>query len=217
MNSRRACVANRLKEQSMTSVYKGAAAMAVVASLGLATPVFAQGVGVGIKAGPVFADFSLDDPDDLDLDKRTGWQAGIFFGGNRAGTVGVMGEVNFIQKKTNFIPDVGDPFEVKISYIQVPILLRINGGSRTREGVNVYGIVGPAFDIKISEDIGDIDLDEPFEGLDIGIMAGAGVEITRFIIEGRYTWGLRRINKTLTDTSDIKTRSFAVLFGVRFN
>ena len=200
----------------MTSVYKGAAALAVVASLGLATPAFAQGVGVGIKGGPVFADFSSD-ATDYDLDNRTGLQAGIFFGGNRAGTVGVMGEVNFIQKKASFAPLVGSPFEVKISYIQVPILLRINGGSKSLSGVSAYGIVGPAFDIKVTEDTGEFDADEPFEGMDIGIMAGAGVELTRFIIEGRYTWGLRNVNRDLSDTSEIKTRAFTILFGVRFN
>lgn len=166
----------------------------------------AQGVGVGIKGGPVFASFNADN---LDFDKRTGLQAGIFFGGNRPGTIGVMGEVNFIQKKAEGL---------KLNYIQVPVLLRINGGSKSRGGVNVYGLIGPAVDIRISDEIDGIgNIDDAVENVDLGVIGGVGVEITRFILEGRYTWGLRQINKASFDTTEIKTRTFAILFGVRFN
>lgn len=192
----------------MAYVRIGLAALAVTGLLAAATP--AQAQGVGVKAGPVFADFSTD-IDDLNFDKRTGLQGGIFFGGNRPGAVGIMGEVNFIQKKA--FDEILDE-EIKISYLQVPVLLRINGGS---QNFAVYGIAGPAVDIKISDEVGDIDISEGFEGLDVSIIGGAGVEISRFIVEGRYTWGLRKINKSFNDFSEIKTRSFAILFGFRFN
>ena len=54
-------------------------ALAAVGILVTSTPVFAQGVGIGVKGGAVFASFT---PGDLDLDRRTGWQAGGFLGGN---------------------------------------------------------------------------------------------------------------------------------------
>ena len=34
-----------------------------------------------------------------------------------------------------------------IYYLQVPALLRINGGSRSTGGVSAYGIFGPAIDL----------------------------------------------------------------------
>ncbi len=40
-------------------------------------------------------------------------------------------------------------------------------------------------------------------------MVGAGVEITRFIIEGTGTWGLRNIVTDAEDV-DVKTRTFAI-------
>ena len=180
-------------------------ALAAVGILVTSTPVFAQGVGIGVKGGAVFASFT---PGDLDLDRRTGWQVGGFLGGNRTGTVGVMGEINFIQKRSA-------GFE--INYVQLPVLLRVNIGSKSKSGVSVYGIGGPALDIKISDDVTGIDLDDAFESVDVEIIAGAGIELSRFIIEGRYTWGLRQVNKQFSEVDEIKTRAAAILFGIRFN
>ena len=75
-----------------------------------------------------------------------------------------------------------------------------------------------AFDVKLKSELNGIDIGEQYEGLDFGVIAGAGVEITRFLIEARYNWGLRNIlNGNLTTTTEIKTRTFAILFGVRFS
>jgi hypothetical protein len=76
------------------------------------------------------------------------------------------------------------------------------------------------FDVKLKTTIdggGTVD-DSQLGDFDIGIIAGAGIEITRFIIEGRYNWGLRNVAAgDLAETSKIKNRSFALLFGLRFN
>ncbi|MEZ5316239.1 MAG: outer membrane beta-barrel protein [Vicinamibacterales bacterium] len=187
------------------------AALAVFASTVFAGSAAAQGVGVGVKGGPVFASFSSDA---LDFSNRTGLQAGIFFGGNRPGTIGVMGEVNYIRKKT-YYDDLAT--EIRVDYIQVPVLLRINAGSHSRNGVSVYGLVGPAVDIKVGDEIQGFSVTDAFEGVDFSLQVGAGVELSRFIVEGRYTKGFRRINKQFTDFAEVKSQAFAILFGVRFN
>jgi len=78
----------------------------------------------------------------------------------------------------------------------------------------MYGIVGPALDLKFADDIeasiGAI------ESVDVSLVAGVGFEIARFIVEGRGSWGFRNIAKEST-VVDVKTRTFAILFGVRFN
>ncbi len=38
---------------------------------------------------------------------------------------------------------------IRIDYLQVPVLLRLNIGGEFPSGFAVYGIAGPAFDIKI--------------------------------------------------------------------
>jgi opacity protein-like surface antigen len=190
--------------------------MAVIAvtagalGFGIAAPVAAQGAGVGIKLGPTFADFTSDA---LDIENRTGWHGGLFIGGNRDGTFGWQTEFNWLRREAETV--LGTKFHV--DYLQVPIFLRLNIGTRSKNGFAVYGIAGPAFEIKIADKINGVTIDDSFEGTDVGLVAGAGVEITRLILEGRYEWGFRRINRDFSSATEIKSRSFTVLVGVRFN
>lgn len=169
------------------------------------------GVGVGFKVGPNFADFTSDV---LDFDTRTGWHAGLFIGGNRTGVVGWQTEINWLRKQGR-IADIDQ--DLHIDYVQVPVFLRINIGTESRQGFAFYAIGGPAFSFKVADEINGVTIDDAFEGTDVGLVAGAGVEITRLILEGRYEWGFRHINKNFTDVDEIKSRSFTFLIGVRFN
>ena len=38
-----------------------------------------------------------------------------------------------------------------------------------------------------------------YESLDLGILAGAGIEVTRFLVEGRINWGLKNVLKNTGD------------------
>ena len=187
------------------------AILATVIGLGSAAPAAAQGgVGVGFKIGPTFADFNSDA---LDIDNRTGWHAGLFIGGNRDGVLGWQTEINWLRRKGLTV--FGDEFH--LDYLQVPVFLRLNIGTQSKNGFAVYAFAGPAFEWKIADEINGVTIDDSFEGTDVGLVLGAGTEITRVILEGRYEWGFRRINKTFSSASEIKTRSFTVLVGVRFN
>ena len=78
----------------MLRVIRGAV---VVVALGVmclvtSTGAEAQGIGVGVKGGYLHTSFDASQA----LDNGNGWMAGLFFGGNRPGTVGVMGEFNFL-------------------------------------------------------------------------------------------------------------------------
>ena len=180
--------------------------LAVVALAGSAT--FAAAQGIGLKVGPTFAKFNADN---LDFDTRTGVAAGVFFGGNRDGIVGVQAEVNWVRKNTE-----GSTGDIRVDYIQVPVLLRLNAGTNSANGFVLYGVGGPSVSYHIADEIQGSTLNDGFEGIDAGIVAGVGVEITRFIIEARYEWGLRHINKDFQDLSEITSRTAFVLFGVRF-
>jgi hypothetical protein len=185
------------------------AALAAIVALGTAGTAAAQGIGIGVKGGLVYPDFSTDFED---YKNRVGWQAGLWIGGNRDGIVGVMGEFNFLRKRAET-----NQGEVDLSYIQIPVLLRLNTPSTSKNGFQAYGIVGPSFDVKVGESLEGINLIDEFEGMDIGLMFGGGFEIARIIVEGRYTRGMRQVNESFNDVADLKTHSFAVLFGIRFN
>jgi len=184
------------------------AALVVLALVGSASLAAAQ--GAGIKFGPTFAEFSSDA---LDFSTRTGLHGGLFFGGNRDGALGIQGEINWIRKTAETDPlDLG----IRIDYLQVPVLLRLNAGSSSSSGFSAYGIVGPAVELKIADELEGLTLDDGFEGADVSLVFGGGIEAARIIVEGRYTKGLRRINKNFSSASEIRTQAFTILFGLRF-
>jgi len=169
----------------------------------------ASAQGVGIKVGPTFDEFS---DDVLDFDNRTGIHAGLFIGGSRDKVLGLQTEFNWLRKNT--ATEAGR--EIRIDYLQIPILLRLNAGSSSANGPALYGIVGPAFDFKIADEVEGLTLDDGFEGTDVSLAFGGGFEVARIIIEGRYEKGFRRINKNFSDLAEIKKQSFTILFGLRF-
>jgi opacity protein-like surface antigen len=164
----------------------------------------------GIKFGPTFANFSSEA---LDFKTRTGIHGGVFFGGNRPGVFGVQTEINWIRKNS---ATEGSNQDIRIDYLQVPVMLRLNIGTNSSNGFAVYGIAGPAISLKLGDEVKGVTLDDGFEGADVGLVFGGGVEITRIIIEGRYEKGFRRINDNFIDFTEIKSQSFTILFGVRF-
>jgi hypothetical protein len=177
----------------------------------------ASGAGIGLKLGPLFTSYSAASCDGC-FNTNTGFEGGIWFGGNRGGRVGIMGEVLYAKKKQEANNGLLTG-STSLQYLEIPILARINIGSRSRNGVSIYGLVGPVFDINLKASIGSQDVKSNYESLDLGLLGGVGIEITRFLVEGRFNQGLRNVLKSGNAAAfgDIKTRSFAVLFGFRFN
>ena len=183
-----------------TRVVRGLTVVMALTSMLLVAPTLAQaqGIGVGVKAGYLHSSFNVANAFDSGGD---GWQAGLFFGGNRNGTVGFMGEFNVQSRGSAY-------------YFQVPALLRLNLGSSSASGPSVYGIAGPALNLRFADDF-EVDIDA-IESVDVSILAGLGFEVARFIIEGRASWGFRNLAKNSTIVN-AKAKTAAILFGVRFN
>jgi hypothetical protein len=191
--------------------YLGLGLLALSAFL-VATPVQGQqGVGVGVKGGWLYSSFSEANSD---FDNNSGWAAGIFFGGNRDGVVGVQGEVLYAKKGAK-----EGQSSVDLHYLEIPILARLNLGSSNRNtGALLYAIGGPVFDVRLKAEQDSFNVKDNYESTDVGVIAGAGVEISRFLIEARYNWGLRNILKSGGGANtELKNRSFAILAGLRFN
>lgn len=125
-----------------------------------------------------------------------------------------MGEVLYAKKGAKSSGIASDNY-----YLEILILARVNIGSANKNtGAIVYAIGGPVFDVLLKAKQNDLDVKDNYESLNLGIMAGASVEVSRFLVEVRMNWGLRNVLKSTGGlSSDIKTRSFAVLAGLRFN
>ena len=169
----------------------------------------AQAQSGGIKGGFLYSTLNFDEASDV-WDSNNGWTAGLFFGSSREKTAGFLGEINFQQRGGGSA--LGD---VKLYYLSIPFMLRVGAG----DAVNVYAIGGPSLDFKIGEsNPDDVDLVQEWEGIDIGITLGGGVEFGFFIVEARVNWGLRNIAKSalLFEGQDLTSRSFALQAGFRF-
>jgi len=96
-------------------------------------------------------------------------------------------------------------------------MLRLNVGGRSAGAPRVYGLVGPAIEFKIADEIQGFTIDNGFEGADTGVIFGGGLEVARVILEARWEKGFRRVNKNFTNFTEIKSQSFTALVGIRFN
>ncbi|MBM3772043.1 MAG: PorT family protein [Acidimicrobiia bacterium] len=172
----------------------------------------AEGIGVGLKGGLLFSSLDFGRNDDL-IQNRTGLIGGLFIGGNRGGLIGVEADILYARKGSR-LPTNRD---LDIHMLEIPVLLRVNAGSRSLSGIGVYGLAGPAMDFRLKSEFNGVDIIDFTEGYDVNLVFGGGIEITRFLAEVRYNRGLRNISKNFSASNEIKTRAWALLIGVRFN
>jgi len=201
-------------------------AIASLIAVSVAIPASAQqvnsGLGIGALGGMTFTTIRTEtNTFDIGLDGDYGYMFGIWFGGNRDGRTGLMGEVSYVTKKVKF-SDGDEELTQELAYIEIPVLFRINAGSRERDKPSLYFLVGPSFDIQIKSELEGVDSpDDFYEGLDIGIMGGVGFEVVRIGVEARYNWGLRSVLGTDAAIDggfgSSKQNTFQLVAKVRFN
>lgn len=171
----------------------------------------AEGFGVQIGGGPLFANFA----DATGLESKAGWLVGILMGGNRGGTVGVEADVLYGQKGIT-VPIFGD-YEQRV--IHVPVMLKVNGGSANVNGLSVFGVGGGYFDWQFGAKLGSVDISEDTDGYEVGWVIGGGVEVLRFSGQVRFMRGIRQIGKNFDVSRSVNSESKAVvvLFAFRLN
>jgi len=197
----------------------GLSSLVLLVTLAAAQPAMAQnntsnedeGIGVGALAMMVRPSVKGDGLDDY-FEGRTGTGFGLWVGGNKNGLIGFTGEFIYLTRKLE------DPFGsvLKTTALEIPAVFHINVGSRSRNAVSGYGIIGPVFTINLKQEFDDLDVSDDFNGADIGVMAGAGIEFFRIGVEARGNWGLRNINSD-GDTTKVKNFAFELVGKFRFN
>lgn len=182
-----------------------------------AAPASAQdGPGFGVRGGWLFSHLDTGSVSS-NTENKTGLVGGLWFGGNRNGLIGVMGEV--LVGRQGSKATAGTAREVVHDVLKIPVLLRVNGGSNSRSGVGFYGVVGPEAEVALRSKvkIGNQDFDEDTESVNINLSFGGGIEVTRFIVDLRYTAGLRSVYAAESSTDDVKSRAVMLTVGFRFN
>ncbi len=188
--------------------------LAMVAFVSPATS-WAQ-VGGGIKAGLNLSSVKGFNDPGTSSSQRTGLAAGVFATFGIAPIVAIEPEVLFSMQGTKLhftSGSVSSDATAKIDYLQVPVLLRIgNSGGDT---ASLYAVVGPTVGILLSANSNGIDFKDQLKKTQVGVAAGVGVTLTRFLAEARYTYDLSDFNKTSTGGSR-RNRVVSFLIGLVF-
>jgi hypothetical protein len=191
--------------------------------VGGASTAMAQEYSGGVKAGVNFAKlhFDGDEADNSAIDNRTGLVAGVFIVWPASGRLAVQTEALYSQKGATFHEE-GASGSVKLDYLDVPILLRLSTPASNGTSFHVFG--GPSLgvrlrarsEIEFQGETESEDFSDEVERFDLGLVAGAGVEFGRVVIDGRYTWGLSNLNTRADDDVKIRHRVFSIMAGVKF-
>ena len=206
---------------------KAPAFLAAAVCLGFLLPSPTSGqMTAGFEFGLNFASLHGDDVSD-DLDGRTGIVLGAFLEKPLSDLLSFQPGLRYAQKGAS---DSGDGFDVtlKIDYIEVPLLLKVN--VPTAGQASPHFVVGPVLGFnsgcKISGDEGSVSVEMDCEEDDIdpssfefsGIV-GAGVSFPagpgEVTFGARYQLGLSNVNDTEGD-EEAKHRAFSIMAAFGF-
>lgn len=161
---------------------------------------FAQSFHVGAKAGANLTKIDgLSFNDGYQLGYQLGAFAEIDFGKNK--NIGIQPEVLFNQTNSQFSSSFKDIYgnillpagtddKVKLNYLSIPVLLRINASKLLTLQA------GPQFSILIDDKQNLIENGTTaFKSGDLGAIVGAQVNLGSFKFYGRYVIGLSNINE----------------------
>ena len=192
--------------------------------LGSAMPARAQGVAVGVKAGVSVANLQFIEEDEkIDLDGRVGFVGGVFLIWPANQRFALQTEALYVQKGASHNA-VGLEAHLNLDYVDVPVLLRVStAGSGSGPAFHVFG--GPSVGVRVRArsnavfdgESSSVDVGDDVKRLDVGLVAGAGIDVGRFVVDARFTWGLSNINNNpREDDTTTKHRVFAATAGLRF-
>jgi hypothetical protein len=177
----------------------------------------------GVKGGVNFSNVDLTGGDlTLSFDQNIGGAGGLFVAYDMTRAFGLQAEALFSQKGTRSDNAFGsgEDLKIRVDYIEVPVLARANLRAADRATVHLFG--GPSFAARLrdSQKIGSDSLEgeERLEvrRYDVGATVGAALDLNRFIVDVRYTFGLLNINDGPDrDEFEVKTRTFTTMVGFR--
>jgi hypothetical protein len=176
---------------------------------------------IGFIGGLNLANVSVDPEETgIEYSNRTAFGGGGVLDLRLAENIALQLEPMFLQKGTK-VTDGSDEVKVKLSYIEVPVLLKFMlGQSPTRP----YIMAGPSAGFRLSAKVsngGEIDIKDVIKSTDFGLDFGAGISFpagnNAIFVEGRYGLGLSNINDDPTDTNtDVKNKGIQFMAGITF-
>ncbi len=201
----------------------------LVSSVLMAGPAAAQ-MGFGIKGGLNIASLndlkSIDTIDQLEQESKTGFVGGVHlkfplgvFKLQVEGLYSLKG-----AKGTSHNGLSSEPWETKLTYIEVPLLLKYELPTPALKPF-FYGGASVAFLMKAEKrneriDTDWVDITDNLKSTDYGLVVGAGIGVFGITLEGRYTHGLEDTVESKTGdmlVDEAKNKTWSVMAGFDFN
>jgi hypothetical protein len=171
-----------------------------------ATAAQAQSFRLGVKAG---ANATKIDGTNYKDAFKLGYHAGLFSEIDFNKAWGIQPEVFISQsnaRTTSISGSLAPDTDVKLDYLSVPILLRINLSK-------VFTLnLGPQFSILLNE---NTEAKDVFKKGDFGMLGGLNINLKYFRIYGRYNIGLNNINQ-LSNSNEWQSQQIQAGIGLKF-
>ena len=188
----------------------------------------AKGITGGLKIGMNSAKLHGEDIKELEeelgeeLKSKWGLCAGGFIRFNISETFAIQPEVLYTMKGAKFEETIlGETmkFEMNLSYLEIPVLLKLM--IPTPGGIKPNLYAGPALAIKLSsktklEYAGETEEEdiEEMKDTDFGLIIGAGVDFGKLTVDLRYVLGLTTISDV--EDEDVKNGVISLIVGYSF-
>jgi hypothetical protein len=196
----------------------------------VATHATAQERQIGGKLGPTIAGLAHNFGDaDGKYRRKVSLGGGGFVVLPITGRLAVQIEALFTPKGAKLPPDIDVTNTLFIDYLEVPLLGRAIVARSASRSLHVFA--GPSAAVRLnakyrvatSGPIGGTngfteDVSSGIERFDMGIVAGGGFDAGRhLVIDARYSWGLRDVNREAFENERVRNRALTILAGVRFD
>jgi hypothetical protein len=183
-----------------------------------ATPTTAAaqiGVLVGVNSAKLHLEDESEAADNEFIERRNGFVGGVTLNMPVQQVFSVEIDALVGVKGAKFDFGGGDEGTVKLTYVDFPIMGRVNIPGGTNTGFHL--LFGPSFNFKLSESFDPDDdpgEDDVFGSLETAVVVGGGVKVSRLRIDARWGMGLTNLEDESDQGSDgVKGRWFSVLFG----
>lgn len=207
----------------MRKTFAALLAFASVLALGPAAA-RSEVTGFGIKAGVAMS--NIFGKDVYDQRFRVGFSYGVFMTYGFGRRFAIQPELLYVMKGSKYVNGQGsDAYRetMSLEYVEVPILAKYDLPLFRKFRTHVFAGPAPAMKIRARVDArfaGESQQEtlDNVMGVDVGLVAGAGVEIPagrgRITFDMRYTAGLTTLSKEADD--DIRNGAVSLLFGYVF-
>ena len=187
----------------MNKLKLGIAAFLVMSSVQAA---FSQAsVSLGLKGGLNFANVNTSDPGTA-YNSRTGYHIGAF-ANFKFTKLAIQPELIYSVQGSD-VSSATSSGSLDLAYINIPILLKLY----LIGGLNIQA--GPQFGFLASATQGGQDYKSFLKGSDTSIAVGAGLDISKFVIDARYNIGMSEINNA-AGSNAAKNQVFQLSVGFK--